>query len=299
MKRLGKVLILGALMACATGQSAEAKKHQPPPTTGIDGLLYAAATCDMPTVKSLIASGVDLSAKDATGFDVLSRASLDRDTKLWESWGLHKPRIKTAWKLTCPSAVAALTAAGADPWKARFYQSPRLNESQPESIALIRVEDNRETKGKSGNLMEEMTSAVESQLGGHAGASVFHLGYPVISLNETRQKLLAAGFSAEDSAAPDRAKACKALGVDGVFEASLEDYRSSSAAIVVASGFKIKMALSDCKSGEPLWRLDQDYTLSEGILVRAFGGGKIKQIIDGFTSGDPALGFPPYENGFK
>lgn len=50
--------------------------------------------------------------------------------------------------------------------------------------------------------------------------------------------------------APDRVKACQALnplGVDSVFEASMEDFRSSSAGIVSAAGARMTFALTDAK----------------------------------------------------
>ncbi|MGA7343670.1 MAG: ankyrin repeat domain-containing protein, partial [Terracidiphilus sp.] len=139
--RIYAALILGIFTAAVASEGAGAKSHKKaPPTTGTEGLLYAAGACDLPTLKTIIASGVDVSATDADGYDALSRASINRDDGL---------RSRTRWKLNCPAAVIALTQAGANPWKARFYQNPRLEENRPEMIAVIRVEDNRENKGKS------------------------------------------------------------------------------------------------------------------------------------------------------
>jgi hypothetical protein len=289
--RLCAALTLGFLTAGFAWQCAEAKSKKEVPTTGPEGLRYAAVACDLPTLKTLIASGVDISAADASGFDALSRASLNRHDM--------REKLQFGWKLICPQAVEALTGAGADPWKAKFYQNPRLDELQPGMIAVIRVEDNRRDKGQSEKLMEEMTDGVEQQLAGHVARNSPRLGYPVLSLNEARKRLLASGFSAEDAIAPDRIKACKALGVDSVFEASLEDYRSRSAGIVSAAGMRLKFALIDCKGGELLWRSDQDYTLAEGFLVRSFGGGKLKQVITGFVDGNAAVEFPRYLTGRK
>jgi hypothetical protein len=228
---------------------------------------------------------------DAKGFDALTHASLVRHDM--------SEKLQFGWKLKCPQAVEVLTGAGVDPSKAKFYQNPRLDDLQPGMIAVIRIEDNRQDKGQSEKLMEEMKEGVEKQLAGHVARNSPRLGYPVLSLNEVRKRLLASGFSAEDAVAPDRMKACKALGVDSVFEASLEDYRSRSAGIVSATGMRLKFALTDCKGGELLWRSDLDYTLAEGILVRSFGGGKLKQIITGFVDGNAAIEFPRYLSGRK
>jgi len=286
-KRLYAVLLMAVVTVGIPWQGVDAKKDKPHPTTGTEGLLYAAGACDMPLLTSLIASGVSLTATDAHGFDALSRASLNRDERF--------NKVKTAYKLKCPTAVTALTEAGADPGKAGFYQNPRLNDSQPEMIALISVEDNRAEKGKSEKIMSEMIHGVELQLHGGHGPGKLHLSYPIVPLNEARQKLLASGFSTEDAMAPDRIKACKALGVASVFEASLEDYRSKNVGIASSAGMRMKFALTDCKTGDLLWRSDQNYSLATGFLIGAFGGAKVQETITGSVSGTPAIAFPYHQ----
>lgn len=296
--RLYSILILSTVTIGFAQQGAEAKSKKKDQMTS--------GACDQ-SFKAVVASGGDLSATDANGFDVLSRASLDRDSTLFNAWGVHHPMIKTAMKLNCPSAVSVLTTGGADPWKTKFYQSPRLNESQPDSIAVISIEDQRESKGKSEKLIGQMTAAVELQLSGSASPlHGFHLGYPIMRLSEVRQKLLAAGFSLEDAMAPDRMKACKALGADSVFEASLEDYRSRNVGVASAAAMRMKFALTDCKTGELLWKSDQDNTLAVGLLIETLGAGKMQEIITGTVGGGtianspiPAVGFPAYEGGKK
>ena len=121
------------------GDPATAKDKMPAPTNGPDGLRYAAVTCDLPMLKSLIASGTSVSVPDTEGFDALSRASLNREQILFAGWGFKKPRATNAMTLTCPLVVAALTDAGADPWKGKFYQNPLLDEHRPKVIAVIKA----------------------------------------------------------------------------------------------------------------------------------------------------------------
>lgn len=296
-KKFYSVFISCVLTTGFSSQSAQAKKHKNDRANG-EG-------CDQ-TYKALIASGADLAATDANGLDALSRASSDRDLRLFNLWGTHRPKVRTALKLNCPAAVQDLTEAGADPWKAKFYQNPRLNETQPQSIAVIRVDDNRENKGDSEKLLGQMTTAVELQLSASGGTRPFRLLYPIVRLSEVRQKFLAAGFTVEEAVAPDRVKACKALGADSVFEASLEDYRSRNLGVAFATGMRMKFALTDCKTGELLWRSDQDYAAAVGLIIKAFGANRIQEIITGTLGGDsvsnptiPAVAFPPYEVGSK
>jgi hypothetical protein len=285
--KLYAVLLVGAVMISAPWQGVEARKEKSHPTTGPEGLFYAAGGCVMPLLKSLIASGVSLTVTDAQGFDALSHASLNRDMRP------YKP--KTAYKLNCPQAVTALTEAGADPWKAGLYQNPSLNDTQPETIAVISVTDNRAEKGKSEKIMQEMTHGVELQLHGGHGPGKLHLSYPIVPLNDARQKLLAAGFSADEAIAPDRTKACKVLGTDSVFEASLEDYRSKNVGVASSAGMRMKFALTDCKTGNLLWRSDQNYSLAVGFLIGTFGGAKVQETITGSVSGTPAIAFPYHQ----
>lgn len=83
--------------------------------------------------------------------------------------------------------------------------------------------------------------------------------------------------------------------MDSVFEASLEDYRSRTPGIVSAAGMRMQFNLTDCKTGELLWRSDQDYTLAEGWIISRFGGSKVRQMIIGSLDGNPVIGFPKHE----
>lgn len=311
MRRMIAVLSL-SLLICASWRGADGKEKKKNDSQGSDTqrLIAAAQSCDLPMLKTLIASGVNLSATDENGMDALSYASFNREqvsisaSSMLFSHGnsnTHAKWTHMQWTLKCPLAVSALTDAGADPWKARFYQNPRLDETRPSMIAIIRVEDDRSTKGDSNKLLDQMTDGIETQLrASHAGLS--QLEYPIIGLNEVRQKLLASGFSQQETMSPDRAKACKALAVDSVFEARLEDYRSSTAlqnlATLETSATTMRMnfSLTDCATGALLWRSDRDYPIVEGWLVRAFAGSKAKQAETGVV-GQPAVSFPPYEGG--
>ncbi|MGA2965929.1 MAG: ankyrin repeat domain-containing protein [Terriglobales bacterium] len=301
--RLYAALLLGIVTMGVAWQRAEAKHKKDQDNaqvTDTEKLASAAESCDMPTLKALIASGVNFNAKNANGYNALSRASLNRFIQ--KGWRKVKGGKINWWTLVCSSAVTALTEAGADPWKASFYQNPRLDENRPAMIAVIRVEDNREKKGDSDKIIDEMTDAVETQLHGHHW---LNLGYPILGLNEVRQKLRTFGFSAEDTMAPDRTKACKALAVDSVFEASLEDFQGSSIGVVSASEMRMKFTLTDCQTGALLWRSHKNHWASEGALFRAFAGGKVKQMITGVEGSGilPAVSFPAsplrYEKGEK
>jgi len=292
MKRYA-VFVLGVVAASVAWQGAEAKENKTDRKNAqaidTEKVTAAAQSCDLPTLKALIASGVDVSATDADGYDALSRASLNRKTwfGLWKK-AQGNPEYLT---LKCPSAVVALKDGGADPWKAAFYQNPRLDEHRPQMIAVLRVEDNREKKGESEKIMRDMTDGVEIQLRGNT-KQLSHLGYPILKLNEVRQKLLLSGFSAEDTVAPDRAKACTALAADSVFEASLEDFRTRSIGIEDVTGMRMKFTLTDCRTGELLWRSDQNVKLARGFLVKAFGN-KVKEMVTGEFGG--GINFPPYD----
>ncbi len=297
------LMFLCVVTAVVAWQGAAAKEKKSGAAQGSDTerLMAAARSCDLPTLRALIASGTNLSATDENGMDALSYASLNRadmpvsaTSKLFKaSSGTHAKWTHIQWTLKCPLAVTALTEAGVDPWKSRFYQNPRLDESRPEMIAVIRVEDDRAMKGDSSKLLDQLTDGIEAQIrDNHAALS--QLQYPVLGLSEARQRLRTSGFSAEDTMAPDRAKACNALGVDSVFEARLEDYRISSLGVVSAAKMRMNFALTDCKTGDLLWRSDLDYAIAEGWLASAFGGGKVKQVTNGFV-GPPAVSFPPYE----
>ncbi len=299
-KKLFVVLFLCTLMAAVGRQGVEAREKKSDAAQGsdTDRLLASARSCDLSTLKALIASGVNLSAPDANGLDALSYASLNRTdmpvsatSKLFKaSAGTHAKWTHIQWTLKCPGVVSALTDAGVDPRKSRFYQNPRLDEGRPEMIAVIRVEDNREAKGDSNKLLDQMTEGIESQLRDNHSA-LSQLQYPILGLTEVRQKLRTSGFSAEDTMAPDRAKACKVLGADSVFEASLEDFRSRSVGVVSTAKMRMNFTLTDCKTDELLWHSDLDYPIAEGWLASAFGGSKVKQAAGGFVG--PPLSHSP------
>jgi len=283
--RLYKIWLWGVLTVGIAWQVSEAKRNKDQ-EDATEKLASAARSCDMPTLKALVASSVNVSAKSADGHDALSLASLNRKEK-------YSAGKRERWTLKCPAAVVALTEAGADPWKSDFYQNPRLDGNRPEMIAVISVEDNREKKADSEKIIDEMTSAIEIQLHGSPRSS--HLGYPILGLEEVKQKLRTSGFSAEDTMAPDRVKACKTLAVDSVFEASLEDFRTKNIGVIWdTTGMTMKFSLTDCQTGELLWRSDEYYALFRGLLLKAFGN-KVKQIITGFVDGRPAVAFPDYD----
>lgn len=274
--RFPAVFFVGVLTTVAAWQVVEGKDKATASDT--EKLASAALRCDVPKLKELIAAGANVSAMDDQGLDALSHACLNRSTKGVNTWGMLK----------CPAAVVALTEAGADPGKASFYQSPSLDEDRPEMIAVISVQDDRKDKGESDKLRQRMSDAIEGYLQARHGPG---LKYPILRLSEVRQKLLASGFSPEDTIAPDRAKACKVLGADSVLEASMEDYRSRNIGIASAAGIRFRFVLTKCKTGELLFRSDRDYTLTEGWLL-ALSGNKVQQII---TSPTGPLAFPCYQ----
>jgi hypothetical protein len=65
-------------------------------------------------------------------------------------------------------------------------------------------------------------------------------------------------------------RACKVLPVDAVFETTLKDFRSRNVGVLEASGASIEFALTDCKTGELLWRSDDAYLEARGFLVKPF-----------------------------
>ena len=118
--------------------------------------------------------------------------------------------------------------------------------------------------------------------------------YPIMKFSETRQKLMAAGFSEEDAAHPDRKRACSALGTDAVFELVLKDYGHTDILLETSSAASLEYWLTDCRTGELLWRNDPG-TLSEerGWIVRGFIGGNFRILCEmGFT-------LPRYEGSRK
>lgn len=251
------------------------------PVDGVTPLMAAAGQCDLQTVKSLLTPGADLNAVDAQGRDALSHASLNVNK------GFSYAKVRT---LKCPDVVLALTQAGADPRRAKFYQSPRFIDRRPQMIAVLSVEDDRENKGSSAEVIQNLTHAVEDTLkakvtwvkGGHVA-----LRYPIMKLDEVRQKLRTAGFSDEDTVHPDRARSCKVLGADSVFEAHLKDFRTKDVGVVSASGAGLDFALTDCSTGELLWASRDEIKEARGFLIRGLASGWRNLC-------ETALDFPPY-----
>jgi len=253
-------------------------------------LMVAASNCNLDQVKTLLGQGADVKALDAVGRDALTYASAQR-TKA--------PDLA----LLCPDVVLTLTKAGADPWSARFYQSPELTQHKPTMIAVLRVEDmRRDAKDDKGKTMEKLADGIQGALSqnrmrmatiGDAGGlpvkGVRAAHYPIMKLNETRQKLRAAGFSEEDVIHPDRKRACSILGVDAVLEAALKDYAHADIGLATSSAGTIDYSLTDCRTGELLWRNDPAPVSEErGWIVRGFVKG-------GFTAiSEVGLTLPRY-----
>jgi hypothetical protein len=76
----------------------------------------------------------------------------------------------------------------------------------------------------------------------------------VIKLNETRERLKAAGFSNADAVNPDAKKACSVLNVDSVFETKLIDYSHLNLVAELGSAasleFSLRIAGRDSSCGE-------------------------------------------------
>ena len=134
------------LLVTAAGAAGAKKKTLPPPSD-TQRVIMAAGTCtprkggmylEAPTpdkVKALIASGISISALDSNGFDALSGVSLLRKNR-------NKRKADDWWTLNCPKMVTTLTEAGADPWKAKFYQNPRFNEKYRSKMIAV-ITDNK------------------------------------------------------------------------------------------------------------------------------------------------------------
>lgn len=241
------------------GWTAEAKtKTKEPPTTDIGKLRAAVIACDLTQLKSLIDAGMDLNAVDASGNNALSYASEDIYPAAQTRFG-----VKKEFRLKCPAAVTALTQAGANPSKAKVYHSPKLDDTPPSLTALLSVQDGRETKGGGLDVTAKLTKSIETNL------HLFH--YPLIKLEEVRQKLRTAGFSEDDTLHPDPIKACKILGTDAVVDATLKDFRKKDIGVVVANGSSIEIDITDCGTGDLLFRSDLGLlNESRGYIARAF-----------------------------
>ena len=124
-----KALAVSALIGVAITHSLAFGKNNLEPKVEkpiLTPLMLAAMSCDEQEVTALLSQGADVKAVDARGNDALTFASIQRTKDL---------------TLQCPNVVLALTKAGADPWKANFYQSPEFNLHQPSKIAVIYVAD--------------------------------------------------------------------------------------------------------------------------------------------------------------
>jgi ankyrin repeat protein len=280
-----KAFVVGSLMCAAiTPLSAHGKKKNEP-KTDLTPLMVAASNCNLDEVKALLRQGADIKALDGMGRDALTYASAQRT----------KPPDLA---LLCPDVVLALSKAGADPWSARFYQSPELTQHKPTKIAVLRVEDmRRDAKDNREKTIEKLTDGVQGALSqnrmrmatvGDAGGlpvkGVRAAHYPIMTLNETRQKLKAAGFSQEEVIHPERKRACSVLGVDAVFEANLKDYHHSDSVLMEESAAAMDYSLTDCRTGELLWR-NAPAPISEerGWIVRGFISGSTTMCEVGIT----------------
>jgi hypothetical protein len=261
-----KVLAVSALMCVAVTHSLalgknkkEAKVAKPIFTP----LILAAMSCDEKEVTALLSQGADVKAVDARGNDALTFASIQRTKDL---------------TLQCPNVVLALTKAGADPWKANFYQSPEFNLHQPSKIAVLYVADIRAAKD---DRTKDFTQGVEQALTQHMprNTPVITPHYPIMRLSETREKLKAAGFTDAEAMHPDRKRACSVLGVDAVFEAIVKDFSHGffidnaplGTSVGTNSEASLEYWLTDCRTGELLWRNNPSAVgVQRSLLLTAF-----------------------------
>jgi len=225
-------------------------------TTDVARSRAAIRSCNIPELKSLIAAGLDINAVDDHGYDLLSYASRDFYPVAQTRLG-----IKKQFRLKCPEAVAVLTQAGADPQKASDYHNPKLDAAPPRSIAVISVQDLRETKSGRIDAVEKLASAVES------GLKSRH--YEVLHLTDVREKLRTAGFSEAETTKPDRVKACKTLGVGAVLETALIELREKNLGIISVGPAALEFRLTDCEGDGSLWRSLIKGTESRGFIVKA------------------------------
>jgi len=245
-----KTLAAMALISIAISDSSafgKSKDEPKPAKLILTPLMIAALSCDLKQVTTLLSGGADVKATDARGNDALTYASTQRNKDMF---------------LQCPEVVSALTKAGADPWKANFYQSPDFQLRQPSEIAVLRVEDIREAKDDRSKGFDE---GIEQSLtqGRPRYTPVITPHYPIMKLSETRERLKAAGSSDTELMHPDRKHACSILGVDAVFEAVLKDYSHGLyaegylAGLVVGVGTNreasVEFWLTDCHTGDLLW----------------------------------------------
>ncbi len=285
-------LIISALLGVPFSRSSADRKNSKGTKSDATPLIAAASNCNIDEVNALLRQGADFKAQDEAGRDALTFASLQRTKNL---------------DLQCPDVVLALTKAGADPSAARFYQSPALTLHQPKEIAVLRVEDVRKSNNSKPVKLKDLADGAEEALSqkrlrmsnhGFAAGGISVLvdpaSYPVMKLSETRQKLMAEGFSEEDAMHPDRKRACSILGTDAVFEVVLKDYGHSDIGLETASSASLEYWLTDCRTGELLWRNDPGALSEErGFIVRGFIGGNFRILCE------MGLTLPRYEGSKK
>jgi hypothetical protein len=234
--------------------------------------------------------GADFKARDEQGRDALTFASLQRTKNL---------------DLQCPDVIFALTKSGADPSATRFYQNPELTLHPPKQIAVLRVEDIRQSAKKPVKL-DDLAKGVEEALsqrrlrvsihGFAAGVPVLvePASYPIMKLSEVRQKLVSAGLSEAETMHPDRKRACSILGTDAVLEVELKNYGHTDIGLITESAASLEYWLTDCRTGELVWRNDPGPLSEErGWIVRGFVGGNFRIL------SEMALSFPRYEGSHK
>lgn len=268
--RVGAIALTASALLCAAviHLSANGKDHKKI-KAGQTPLMVAASNCKVDEVKALLGQGADFKAVDGEGRDALTYASTQRTKNL---------------ALKCPDVVLALTTAGADPWAARYYQSPELTLHPPTKVAVLRVTDERVTADNKANI-EKFANDVEEVLsqkhlkfkneGFAAGilVPVAAVHYPIVPLNETLQKLRAAGFSEEDLIHPDRKRACATLGTDAVFEAAFKDFGHADILVATATAASLEFWITDCRTGQLLWKNDPGQVFEwRGFLIRGFSG---------------------------
>jgi hypothetical protein len=176
--------------------------------------------------------------------------------------------------------VSTLLKAGADPWKARYFQIPGFEQHKPSKIAVLRVEDIRSVKDDKSKIEEKFAEGIEQALS-HSRtrmAQVTAPHYPILTLRETRDKLTASGFQSDELEHPDRKRACGALGVDAVMEAVVKDYGHGfyfDGEILGTHGeATLQYWLSDCRTGELMWTSDPGLVGEvRGFLAKAFLNG--------------------------
>jgi hypothetical protein len=232
-----------------------------PPMTDTDRLRAAAGSCDVSQMKSLLAAGADINAADDKGLDALSYASRNVYPVATVRWNIAKQ-----FRLKCPESVTTLTQAGANPRTAKIYHNPKLDQNPPRLVAIISVQDARETKGGGLSVDEKLAAAVEDAFRGRR--------YSFLTLNDVRQKLRTAGFSESETVNPDPLKACKALGADAVFQTTLKDFRKKNIGIEEGTATNVEFNFTDCETGELLFRNNTgEITEARGFLIKHFISG--------------------------